>query len=132
MKAITVTFTGTTKINRECFLLSNSDLYQNILYPIKFKSLNDDTCYQGQIYQKHSANAVTYIQENCEPPIAKLLCHIARTERLIRIIIIIIIIIIILLLHNLVEASFDLFRYLLLGNQLKPWELGMLCNANAC
>ena len=27
------------------------------------------------------------------------------------------------LLHNLVEASFDLFRYLLLGDQLKPWEL---------
>ena len=39
----------------------------------------------------------------------------------------IIIIIIIWLLHNLVEASFDLFRYLLLaipiGDQLKPWEL---------
>ena len=32
-------------------------------------------------------------------------------------------IIIIWLLHNLVEASFDLFRYLLLGDQLKPWEL---------
>ena len=31
--------------------------------------------------------------------------------------------IIIWLLHNLVEASFDLFRYLLLGDQLKPWEL---------
>ena len=28
--------------------------------------------------------------------------------------------IIIWLLHNLVEASFDLFRYLLLGDQLKP------------
>ena len=27
------------------------------------------------------------------------------------------------LLHNLVEASFDLFRYLLPGDQLKPWEL---------
>ena len=27
------------------------------------------------------------------------------------------------LLHNLVEASFDLFRYLLLGDQLRPWEL---------
>ena len=27
------------------------------------------------------------------------------------------------LLHNLVEANFDLFRYLLLGNQLKPWGL---------
>ena len=25
--------------------------------------------------------------------------------------------------QNLVEASFDLFRYLLLGDQLKPWEL---------
>ena len=33
------------------------------------------------------------------------------------------IIIIIWLLHNLVESSFDLFRYLLLGDQLKPWEL---------
>ena len=32
-------------------------------------------------------------------------------------------IIIIWLLHNLVEASFDLFRALLLGDQLKPWEL---------
>ena len=32
-------------------------------------------------------------------------------------------IIIIWLSHNLVEASFDLFRYLLLGDQLKPWEL---------
>ena len=27
------------------------------------------------------------------------------------------------LLHNLVEASFDIFRYLLLGYQLKPWKL---------
>ena len=27
------------------------------------------------------------------------------------------------LLHTLVEASFDLFRYLLLGNQLITWEL---------
>ena len=27
------------------------------------------------------------------------------------------------LLHNLVEANIDLFRYLLLGDQLKPWEL---------
>ena len=27
------------------------------------------------------------------------------------------------MLHNLVEANFDLFRYLLLGDQLKPWEL---------
>ena len=27
------------------------------------------------------------------------------------------------LLHNLVEASFDLFRYLLLGDQLKPLDL---------
>ena len=33
------------------------------------------------------------------------------------------IIIIIWLLHNLVEASFDLFRYRLLGDQLRPWEL---------
>ena len=32
-------------------------------------------------------------------------------------------IIIIWLLHNLVEARFDLFRYLLLGDQPKPWEL---------
>ena len=31
--------------------------------------------------------------------------------------------IIIWLLHNLVEASFDLFRYLLLGDQLETWEL---------
>ena len=31
--------------------------------------------------------------------------------------------IIIWLLHNLVEASFDLFTYLLLGDQLTPWEL---------
>ena len=30
------------------------------------------------------------------------------------------IIIIIWLLHNLVEASYDLFRYLLLGDQLRP------------
>ena len=27
------------------------------------------------------------------------------------------------MLRNLVEASFDLFRYLLPGDQLKPWEL---------
>ena len=27
------------------------------------------------------------------------------------------------LLHNVVEASFDLFRYLLLGDQLEPWDL---------
>ena len=27
------------------------------------------------------------------------------------------------MLQNLVEASFDLFRYLLLGDQLTPWEL---------
>ena len=27
------------------------------------------------------------------------------------------------LLHNLVEASFDLFRYLILGDQLKAWDL---------
>ena len=32
------------------------------------------------------------------------------------------VLIIIWLLHNLVEASFDLFRYLLVGDQLKPWE----------
>ena len=31
------------------------------------------------------------------------------------------VIIIIWLLHNLVEASFDLFRYLLLCDQLRPW-----------
>ena len=31
--------------------------------------------------------------------------------------------IIIWLLHYLVEASFDLFRYRLQGDQLKPWEL---------
>ena len=31
--------------------------------------------------------------------------------------------IIIWLLHNLVEANFDLFRHLFLGDQLKPWEL---------
>ena len=31
--------------------------------------------------------------------------------------------VIIWLLHNLVGASFDLFRYLLLGDQLKPWDL---------
>ena len=29
------------------------------------------------------------------------------------------------MLHNLDEESFDLFRYLLLGDQLKPWELQM-------
>jgi len=34
-----------------------------------------------------------------------------------------IIIRIIWLLHNLVEASFDLCKYRLLGDQLKPWEL---------
>ena len=33
------------------------------------------------------------------------------------------IIIILWSLHNLFEASFDLFRYLLLGDQLKHWEL---------
>jgi len=27
------------------------------------------------------------------------------------------------LLHNLIEAGFDPFRYLLLGDQLMPWEL---------
>ena len=32
-------------------------------------------------------------------------------------------IIIIWLLHNLVEAGFDLFRYLLVGDQLEPWEV---------
>ena len=30
------------------------------------------------------------------------------------------------LLQYLVEASFDLFRYLLLGDQLKPWELACI------
>ena len=36
------------------------------------------------------------------------------------------------LLHNLVEASFDLFRYLLLGDQLKPWELHPLVSYTIC
>ena len=36
------------------------------------------------------------------------------------------------LLHNLVEASFDLFRYLLLGDQLKPWELHPLVSYTSC
>ena len=40
--------------------------------------------------------------------------------------------IIIWLLHNLVEASFDLFRYLLLGDQLKPWELHPLVSYTSC
>ena len=35
-------------------------------------------------------------------------------------------------LHNLVEASFDLFRYLLLGGQLKPWELHPLVSYTSC
>ena len=30
------------------------------------------------------------------------------------------------LLHDLVDASFDLCRYLLLSDQLKPWELDPL------
>ena len=42
-------------------------------------------------------------------------------------------IIIIWLLHNLVEASFDLFRYLLPGDQLKPWELqDLICAVKGC
>ena len=36
--------------------------------------------------------------------------------------------IIIWLLQNLVEANFDLFRYLLLDDQLKPWELHPKCS----
>ena len=40
--------------------------------------------------------------------------------------------IIIWLLHNLVEASFDLFRYLLLGDQLKPPELHSLVSYTSC
>ena len=36
------------------------------------------------------------------------------------------------LLHNLVEASFDLFRYRLLGDQLKPWELHPLVSYTSC
>ena len=31
------------------------------------------------------------------------------------------------MLHNLVKGSFDLFRYLILGDQLKPWELHFYC-----
>ena len=46
-----------------------------------------------------------------------------RTTRILIILLIKIIMIIIWLLHNLVKVSFDLFRYLLLGDQLKPWEL---------
>ena len=34
--------------------------------------------------------------------------------------------IVIWLLHDLVEASFVLFKYILLGDQLKPWELHIL------
>ena len=41
-------------------------------------------------------------------------------------------IIIIWLLHYLVEASFELSRYLLLGNQLKPWELHPLVSYTSC
>ena len=40
--------------------------------------------------------------------------------------------IIIWLLHHLVEASFDLFRYLLLGDQLKAWELHPLVPYTSC
>ena len=36
------------------------------------------------------------------------------------------------LLHNLVEASFDLFRHLLLGDQLKPWEPHPLVSFTSC
>ena len=36
------------------------------------------------------------------------------------------------LLHNLDEANFDLFRYLLLGDQLKPWELHPLVSYTSC
>ena len=41
-------------------------------------------------------------------------------------------IIMIWLLRNLVEASFDLFRYLLLSDQLKPWELHPLVSYTSC
>ena len=34
--------------------------------------------------------------------------------------------------HNLVEASFDLYRYLLLGDQLKSWELHPLVSYTSC
>ena len=36
------------------------------------------------------------------------------------------------LLHNLVEASFDLFRNLILGDQLIPWELHPLVSYMSC
>ena len=36
------------------------------------------------------------------------------------------------LLHNLVDASFDLLRYLLLGDQLKPWELHPMVSYTSC
>ena len=36
------------------------------------------------------------------------------------------------LLHNLVEASSDLFRYLLLGDQLEPKELHPLVSYTSC
>ena len=36
------------------------------------------------------------------------------------------------LLHNLVGASFDLFRHLLRGDQLKPWELQPLVSYTSC
>ena len=36
------------------------------------------------------------------------------------------------LLRNLDEASFDLFRHLLLGDQLKPWELHPLVSYTSC
>ena len=35
------------------------------------------------------------------------------------------------LLHNNVGASFDLFRNLLLGDQLKPWELHPLVSTTS-
>ena len=41
-------------------------------------------------------------------------------------------VLIIWLLHNLVEASTDLFRYLLLGDQLKLWELHPLVSYTIC
>ena len=36
------------------------------------------------------------------------------------------------LLYNLVEASFHLFRYLLLGDQLSSWELHPLVSYTSC
>ena len=42
------------------------------------------------------------------------------------------IILIIWLLRNLVEASFDLFRYLLPGDQLIPWERHPLVSFTCC